>query len=70
MNTASISKIVLKICIDPHCSEIAHNCPKSETKCRTCSMKLVEISRSTFEKKFLNFPFHFDYRTGEAVSKI
>ncbi|MDV7397550.1 hypothetical protein RZS08_39485, partial [Arthrospira platensis SPKY1] len=63
-------KEVTKVCIDPHCEEVAHNCPKSETRCRTCGMVLVEINEKTYEAKFRDAMWQIDYRTGRYYRPI
>ncbi len=61
-------KKVLKVCIDPTCEAVAHNCPKKETHCRDCNMILVEIDKKTYETKFINNFFQYDYNTDELVT--
>lgn len=57
----------IKICIDPQCAELLHNCPKKFTRCKNCRGVLVEINRETYRKKFrLNF-FQYDFVTGDFV---
>lgn len=53
--------ICLKVCIDPHCEEVAHNCDKKETRCRNCGMILIEINEKTYKNKFINNFFQVDY---------
>lgn len=52
---------VLKVCIDPNCDSVAHNCMKSETHCRECNSGLVEINKECYMKKFINNYFQYDY---------
>ena len=56
---------MIKVCIDPHCEEVAHNIEKSEKRCRSCGMKMVEINEKTYRDKFSNNFFQFDYQTGQ-----
>lgn len=52
---------MIKVCINPQCEEIAHNCPKEETTCRNCEMRLVTVSDNTYYRKFRNYFFQYDY---------
>ncbi len=54
-----------KVCIDPHCEEVAHNIEKKETRCRNCGMLMVEIDQKTYLQKFASNYFQYDYQTGE-----
>ena len=57
--------LCIKICGDPHCDAIFHNCPADAKKCLDCGGKLIKINQSTYEKKFeLNF-FQYDFGSGE-----
>ena len=62
------NKKVIKVCINPQCSEVAHNIKKEETKCRNCDFKMVEINSETYVKKFALSFFQYDYSTGELVN--
>ena len=57
---------VLKVCINPHCEEVAHNCPKGETRCRNCNGRLCEINKKTYGDKFINNYFQYNYDDYEA----
>lgn len=61
---------VLKVCINPHCDAVAHNCLKKETHCRDCDLGLVEIDKETYQKKYINNYFQYDYSndTGDIVT--
>ena len=61
---------MIKVCIDPGCEEIAHNVSKKETRCRNCSMILVEINEATYRKKFINHYFQRDYSTDDHVTPV
>lgn len=61
-------KRVLKVCIDPHCEEVAHNCPKTETRCRNCGMLLVKINEMAYRKKYAYNTFQIDYETGDLIT--
>jgi hypothetical protein len=56
---------MIKVCIDPQCEEVAHNCENKETHCRSCNGRLIAISVDQYSKKFKNNFFQYDYTTGE-----
>lgn len=58
---------MIKICPNPHCSEIAHNIEKTETHCRNCDAVMVAINDKTYREKFIHDPLQFDYRTGKMT---
>jgi len=55
----------IKVCGDPHCEAIFHNCPKKETKCKDCDGKLIAINSKTFWKKYSKNYFQYDWETGD-----
>jgi len=61
---------VLKVCINPQCDAVAHNCKKSETHCRDCDSGLVQINKDTYQGKFIDHYFQYDYsnKSGDVVS--
>lgn len=59
-----------KVCINPHCDEIALNADKSDTRCRNCEMYMVTISKETYQKKFAKSPHQVDYSKTENMSKV
>lgn len=56
-----------KVCINPHCDEVALNCSKEETHCRNCDCRMIAIHNETYEKHFRNSFFQRDYKTGEMI---
>ena len=46
------SKLVTKVCLDPHCEAVIHRMPKGDPVCIDCGRKAVEINNDTFQKKF------------------
>jgi len=56
---------MIKVCVDPQCNEVAHNCDFKEKRCRTCNGSLIRINAETYLKKFKNLFFQFNYETGE-----
>ena len=60
---------MIKVCINPHCEEVAHNCDKKETRCRNCGFRLIEINEITYKEKFIHgYPHQIDYSTGERTT--
>jgi hypothetical protein len=58
---------MIKVCINPHCEELAHNYNIDETRCRNCDFILVKITEETYLKKYINNFFQIDYQSGERV---
>lgn len=61
---------MIKVCIDPHCEELAHNIEKKETRCRNCGMLMVEINQETYQQKFIGNFFQVDYSTGDRFDPV
>lgn len=59
------TSMTIKVCIDPHCEEVAHNCDKKETRCRSCGGRLIAITKKQYWKKFRANFFQYDYVTGQ-----
>lgn len=58
---------VIKVCANPICGDVTHNCPKKACYCANCGMRLMEINEKTYLKKFVRTPFQFDFKTGQRV---
>lgn len=56
---------VLKVCVDPHCDAVWHNCPKKETHCKDCDGRIIEINLKTYWAKFSNNHFQYDFESQE-----
>jgi hypothetical protein len=56
---------VIKVCLDDQCSEVAHFIERSEKHCRNCGKTMIAINWQTYEKKFADEYFQYDYRTGD-----
>lgn len=54
---------VIKVCGDPHCEAVYHNTPKSATKCKDCGGNLIAINEDTYNKKYADNYFQYDYET-------
>jgi hypothetical protein len=61
--TAVISKI--KVCGDPQCEAVFHNIPKKHTRCTDCDGRLIEINQATYNSKFANNFFQYEFTTGD-----
>jgi hypothetical protein len=55
----------IKICPDPCCDAVYHNCIKGMNHCNNCGAILVQINEDTFWKKFSKNWFQYDALTGE-----
>ena len=42
----------IKVCPDPSCEAVWHNCPKKHTKCNDCGGNVMKITEKTFWKSF------------------
>jgi len=51
----------IKVCPDPQCEAIFHNCPKNLTKCKDCGGWIIAINEDTYWKKFAKSFFQYDY---------
>ncbi len=56
---------LIKVCADPGCEAVWHNCPKEETKCGDCRGRIIIINEETFWKKFSKHYFQYNYHTRE-----
>lgn len=55
----------IKVCGDPHCEAVYHNCPEKVTHCTNCNGWLKKVNQATYELKFKGHYFQYDYPTGE-----
>lgn len=55
-------KICIKICPDPQCEAVYHNIPKKVTYCFDCGGNIIEINESTYNKKFADNFFQYDFQ--------
>ena len=55
--------LVIKVCPDPQCESVYHNCPVKNTKCQNCNGRVMRINQETFDKKFSNHWFQYDFTT-------
>ncbi|MBD3748965.1 MAG: hypothetical protein IE931_05670 [Sphingobacteriales bacterium] len=54
---------LIKICGDPHCDAIYHNCTKDFKKCLDCGGTVKMINEDTYWKKYSNYFFQYDANT-------
>lgn len=56
---------LIKVCVNPHCDAVFHNCPVKHTRCNDCDGRLIRINEQTYWKKFSNNWFQYDFETME-----
>jgi hypothetical protein len=56
---------MIKICPDPCCDAVFHNCDKKDTHCKCCDAIIVKITAETYKKKFAHNFFQYDYPSGD-----
>ena len=63
----SIPRGIIKVCPDPTCEQVHHNCDKKASYCSNCGHRIMEINEKTYLKKFVRNPFQVDFKTDERV---
>ncbi len=58
-------ELCIKVCPNPHCEAVYHNCPKNETHCKDCGGNIMKINQETYTRKFADKFFQFDFKTME-----
>lgn len=58
-------KGLTKVCVDPMCEAVWHNCPVKQKHCKDCGGRIIAINEETFWEKFSNNFFQYDFETGE-----
>jgi hypothetical protein len=53
----------IKVCGDPQCDAVYHNCPVKITRCPDCNGRIMKINNETYNKKFANYWFQYDFVT-------
>jgi hypothetical protein len=56
---------MIKICPNPNCSEVYHNCKVTDKKCKNCGCRIMKINNETYRKKFSWLYWQYDYQTGQ-----
>jgi hypothetical protein len=54
---------LIKVCPDPGCEAVYHNCKVSDKKCKDCGGSIKMINETTYSKKFKNHFFQYDYES-------
>ncbi len=53
----------IKVCGDPQCDAVYHNCPIEIKRCPDCNGRIMKIDNETYNKKFANHWFQYDFAT-------
>jgi hypothetical protein len=61
---------LIKVCGDPHCDAVYHNCSKKDTKCLDCGGSIKMINESTYLKSFSVNWFQYDRKTGKYQREL
>jgi hypothetical protein len=56
---------LIKVCLDPMCEAVYHNCEPSDRRCLCCGHKLLRIDAKTWEKKYSKWFWQYDFQTQE-----
>ena len=56
---------VIRVCPDPQCETVHHNCPPRYTHCCNCDGWIIKINEKTYWSKFAQNYFQYDVTTGE-----
>jgi hypothetical protein len=54
---------LIKKCPNNTCDSIYHNCKELDKKCKNCGGSIKMINKETFQKKYVEWFFQFDYQT-------
>lgn len=60
----------VKICGDPQCEAVYHNCPIEVTRCLNCNGRIMRINEETYNKKFSHYWFQYDFVTMDYFRPI
>lgn len=56
---------LIKVCVEPGCESLYHNCPFKVKRCEFCGGSIKMINQETYFKKFSDRFFQYDHPTGE-----
>lgn len=56
-------ELVIKVCPDPHCEAVYHNCPKKVTHCNDCGGHIITVNLETYQKKFVEKFYQYDWKS-------
>ena len=62
--------MTIKVCPDPQCEAVYHNCPIKHTRCNNCGGWIKIIDNDTYWRKFSNIFFQYDFNTMEYYYPI
>jgi hypothetical protein len=62
--------MTIKVCPDPQCEAVYHNCPIKHTRCNNCGGWIKRIDNETYWRKFSNIFFQYDFSTMEYYYPI
>lgn len=63
----SIPRGIIKVCPNPTCESVFHNCEKKACYCENCGHRIMEINEKTYLKKFVRNAFQFDFKSKDKV---
>lgn len=61
---------MIKVCPNPTCSAIWHNCELKDTRCKNCNAHLVKINDEQYNKKFAKDFHQYDFKTEDLFRPI
>lgn len=61
---------IIKVCPNPQCEAVWHNCPIKHTRCNDCGGWVIKINEETFWKKFSGHYFQYDTLSGEYFRPV
>jgi hypothetical protein len=56
---------LIKVCVEPTCEALWHNCPTEIKKCADCGGSIKMINQETYFKKFAFRFFQYDQPSGD-----
>lgn len=59
-----------KVCPNPHCEAVYHNCTEHDKHCADCGTTIRTINEHTYWKKFAHNWFQYDFQTGEIFRPV
>jgi hypothetical protein len=62
--------MTIKVCPDPQCEAVYHNCPIKHTRCNNCGGWIKRIDNDTYWRKFSTIFFQYDFSTMEYYYPI
>ncbi|NNV54550.1 hypothetical protein [Limnovirga soli] len=68
--TSTMESTFIKVCPNPQCDAVFHNCPKKETHCKDCGGNIMIINTDTYWKKFSNNWFQYDFATHDYYRPV